>query len=82
MSGETDMITKKPWFQFYHRNGWRGTGWKPVSWEGYLLFLIYLAAWAGSNFIYGRDVGLVVGIGGGLVVAFIAFLTSSYDSYL
>jgi hypothetical protein len=41
-------LTKKPWFGPRRLPGW---GWSPVTWQGWLVIVVFLAAIAGCAFL-------------------------------
>jgi len=70
----TDLISKKPWFEFH--KGWFNLGFRPANWRGWLVLLVAVAVIAASQLLFGSDVRLVVTIGAIFAVILIAFFTT------
>lgn len=62
-------LTSKPWFG-PKRFGW---GWNPVSWEGWLVTVVFIAGIVVSGFFLSSSVRVVV-----IVVLIVALLAISY----
>ena len=66
------MIVKHPWFG-PRRFGW---GWTPISWEGWVVTILFLAVVLGASLIFGRaPTTIYVGLGAAAALVVICLLT-------
>lgn len=68
------MITKHPWFGPKNGFGW---GWTPVSWEGWALTALCVAAILFGPFIFGRGTTIYIAVGSVAVLLVACLLTGT-----
>jgi len=68
-------LTKKPWFGSKQWNGW---GWRPVSWEGWLITLLVVGLLAGDIALV-RDTTASVVVGLVILAGFVLLTVLTGD---